>query len=89
MIRHAGNVVAGSCGVASLFFFLVYLAATPNVADLTETYYQVHYKRMMNPQYTWKEMEEASEQIRSDESVMAKLNAEIEERNRQIAGLDS
>ena len=40
---------------------------------------------MMNPQHTWKEMAEASEQIRSNKSVMAKLNAEIEERNRQIA----
>ena len=84
-IRRGGNVAAKSCAVASLLFFLVYLAVAPTFADLTETYYQAHYTRMTNPADLWKEMAEVERQIRSDESVMAKLNAEIEKDKRQIA----
>jgi hypothetical protein len=84
-IRQAGNVVARSCVVASLVFSLVYLGSTPIVADSMETYYRVHHERLVNPSHTWNEIEVATSQIKSDESLMMKLKAEIAERNRQIA----
>jgi len=85
-IRQAGKVVARSCVVASLVFSLVYLRATPTVADTSmETYHRVHYERLVNPSHTWDEIKAATDQIKSDESLMTELRAEIAERNRQIA----
>ena len=84
-LRRAGNTAAKSCAVASLFFFLVYLAVVPTFVDVADTYYQVHCNRLADPAGTWKEMKEVDRQIRSDESVMAKLNAEVEEDRRQMA----
>ena len=83
-IRRAGNVAAKSCAVAALLFFLVYLAAAPTFVDVADTYYEVHCNRLANPAGTWKEMKEVDRQIRSDESVMAKLNAKVEEDKRQL-----
>ncbi len=88
-IRLAGYAVARSCVVASLVFFLVYLAATPPVANRMETYHRVHYERMVDPSYTWDEVAAASAEIRSDEMLMTRLKAEIAERNRQIAEQES
>jgi len=88
-IRLAGNVVARSCVVASLVFSLVYLGATPTVAESMETYHRVHYERLVNPSQTWEEIAAASAQIKSDESLMTRLKAEIAERNRQISEQES
>lgn len=84
-IRLAGYAVARSCVVASLFFFLVYLGATPSVARRMETYHRVHCERMVDPSHTWGEIAAASAEIRSDEVLMTRLKAEIAERNRQIS----
>ena len=57
--------------MASLVFSLVYLRATPTVADTSmETYHRVHYERLVNPSHTWDEIKAATDQIKSDESLM-------------------
>jgi hypothetical protein len=81
-IRQAGKVIASSCAVAALVFSLVYLSSTPIVADGMERYYQVHHKRLVNPSHGHDEREVATAQVKSDESLMTKLKAEIAERNR-------
>ena len=59
------------------------------VADSMETYYRVHHERLVNPSHTWDEIEATTVQIKSDESLMTKLKAEIAERNRKIAEQES
>lgn len=84
-IRQAGNVVARSCVVASLVFSLVSLGATPTVADSVETYHRAYYECLSSVSYSWSKIEAATAQIKSDESLMTRLRAEIAKRNRQIA----
>ncbi len=84
-IRLAGLTIAGSCTVASILFLLLYLGTTPTVADMMNTYHRVHYERMAHPSLAWKEVAETTALVRSDQKTMTRLQAEIEERNRQIA----
>ncbi len=65
------------------------LVRQTDVANSMETYYRVHYERLVNPSHTWNEIEAATAQIKSDERLMTKLRAEIAERNRQIAEQES
>jgi hypothetical protein len=84
-IRLCGTSVAGSCGIASIFFSLLYLGTTPTVSDMMNTFHRVHYERMARPSLAWEEIAETTVLVKSDEKTMAKLHAEIDERNRRIA----
>ena len=89
-IRQPGSAIARSCVVVSLVFTLVYLGTAPSIADTSiETDHRVQYERLANPSQTWDEIEAARTQIKSDESLMAELRAEIAERDRQIAEQES
>jgi hypothetical protein len=84
-IRQAATVVAKSCAVASLVFSLAYLVATPALADSMESYHQINYELLVNPSHARNELKGLRAQITSDESLMARFNAEIERRNQSIA----
>jgi hypothetical protein len=84
-IRRASHVVTRSCVVASLVLSLVYLSTAPIVAHSMETHHQVYHERLINPLLIWNEIEVVTAQVESDDSLMAKLKAEIAERNREIA----
>jgi hypothetical protein len=88
-IRQAGNVITRSCVVASLVFSLFYLGSTPIVANSVDLYYRIHHERLVNPSHIWDEIEVATAQIKSDESLMMNLKADIAERNRKIAEQES
>jgi hypothetical protein len=84
-IRLTGMSVAGSCSVASIFFLLLYLGTTPTVADMMNTFHRVHYERLARPSLAWEEIAETTVLVKSDEKTMSKLQAEIDERNRELA----
>ncbi len=84
-ICRIGNSIACSCMVASIAFSLHYLAVAPGVVELMDRYYLVHYERIVNPSHFHEEIAEAMAVIRSDEKLMDRFQAEIDERNREIA----
>jgi hypothetical protein len=85
-LRRSGKSVAGSCLVAALMFLALYLGTTPPVADLLDTYDRVHLARIARPAtQAWDEIAEITKEIRVDKETMARLQAEIDELNRELA----
>lgn len=84
-LRQSAKSVAGSCLVATLLFLALSFGTTPPVADMMDTYYRVHYTWMVRPAQAWEEIAELTVEVRADKETMARLQAEIDERNRQLA----
>ncbi len=84
-LRQSGPSVAGSCLVASLIFLALYFRTTPPVSDMMDTYYRVHHTRMVRPDLAWDEIAELTVEVKADKETTARLQAEIDERNRQLA----
>ncbi|MBN1853206.1 MAG: hypothetical protein JW829_10800, partial [Pirellulales bacterium] len=84
-LRQSGKSVAGSCLVTAFIFLAMYLGTTPLVVDMMDTYHRVHYARVTRPAQAWEEIAELTAEIKADKETMARLQAEIDEQNRQIA----
>lgn len=81
----SGKSVASSCLIAALFCLALYFGATPPIADIMDSYYRVRHARMVRPDRVWEEIAELTVEVNADKETMARLQAEIDERNRQHA----
>lgn len=75
-IRLSGKAASRSCLACALVFFLLYLAVAPTVMRQTETCYQVHRERMMDPARTWQEIADACNQIETSPAPVSPAAAE-------------
>jgi septal ring factor EnvC (AmiA/AmiB activator) len=84
-IRRSGKSVAGSSLVAALIFLALYFGTTPPIANKMDAHHRVQYARLAQPAQAWQEIAEITKGIRADKKTMVRLQAEIDEWNRQLA----
>lgn len=80
-----GKSVASSCLTAALICLGLYSGTTPPVVNMMDTYYRVHRARMVRTDQAWEEIAELTVEVNADKETMARLQAEIDERNRLVA----
>lgn len=84
-IRETGYLVSSSFVVAAITFSLFTLATTPSIVADRDRKYLLEYPLLANPLQISNEVKTLTFVVKSDESTMLKLKAEIAESNRERA----
>ncbi|HWL10485.1 MAG TPA: hypothetical protein VNQ76_18920 [Planctomicrobium sp.] len=84
-LRQVCHPVVKSCVVVALVFLAFHLGIASTVPDKMDAYYRVHSVRIAEPMRVWDDIIKQMGEIRADEETMARLQANVDERNRQFA----
>ncbi len=84
-IRQDSKLVAKSCFVSSMIFLLIYLSVYPSIATTMEVKYHSDYENLVDLTKIQNEFTKLTAEVKSDESLMDQLRADVTESNRRIA----
>ncbi|MDF1746875.1 MAG: hypothetical protein P1V19_24505, partial [Gimesia sp.] len=84
-IRQDSKLVAKSCLVSSMMFLLIYLCVYPSIASAMEVKYHSDYENLVDFTKIQNELTKLTAEVKSDESLMDQLRADVEESNRKTA----
>ena len=81
----SGRLAAGSSLTVSILMLGLYLAMTPATVDLMDNHFVRGTRFLQQPAQTWQTIAQMKEDIKADQEIMKRLEAEIEQQNPQSA----